>query len=310
MIQLNLTYTSIDVNNGIVSKLFGSIIPKILEIPTNDICYCQFDCEYYEKVFATVDGVDWWKNDKSTLPLFQKIVATDTITLEMYKDGVKVDDVDNNTYGDFYDSFSLAPLYVGFVADWFKIKEVFGYGNYYFKVLYTQIGTSKEYFTHNYRLMPYSDYLANDTVRIESYQTGGILSSPFDFSLLLPELPNGWYNSYRIKGNFGKKTPKLEVVNYVNSNYVLQQIQDKIKIEYQLETNLLPSDITNVLVYDNMLSNTLLITDYNIFNSEILRRISVYPIDISIVKHLKNNRNQVFSIKFADKNENNIKSNN
>lgn len=310
MIIQQIAYNTINSSTGVVAKLLGAMLPKLADVPTNDTCYCKYECEYTEKVFASADGVDWWKNDKSTLPLFQKLVLSDTIVFELYKDGVKVADISDNTLGNFYDAFSLAPLYVGFVADWFKIKTIHGYGIYDIQVISTILGTAKTYYSQYFKLMPYSDDLANNTVRIESYQTGNILSSAFDYSLLLPELPNGWYQSYRIAGMFGWKTPKLEVKNYLTSNYKLTQIQDKISIEYTLETNLLPSTILNILMYDNILSNEFFVTDYTILNSEVFRRISVYPIDISKIEHLKHNRNQIISIKFADKTANIIKSNN
>lgn len=310
MIIQQIPYNTINSSTGVVAKLLGAMLPKLAEISTNDICYCMYECEYTEKVFASDDGIDWWKNDKSNLPLFQKLISSDTIAIELYKEGVKVADISDNTLGEYIDTFTNAPLYVYFCADWFKIKTVHGFGNYYFKVVSTILGATTDFYTQNYRLYPYTDELANGTVRIETYQTGNILKSAFDYSLLVADLPNGLYQSYRINGIFGYKTPKLEVKNYLTPNYKLTQIQDKVSTEFTLETQLLPSTISNILIYDNILSNKFLITDYNILNDEIYRRVEVYPIDIPKFQHLKNNRNQIISIKFADKIDNNIKSNN
>lgn len=308
MIILSLPNTTpYTYGTGMAVKVTGNTIPSITDVETNDICYCEIECEYTEKVFAS-DTTNWWENDKNTF-LFQRILDTDTIALELWSDSAKLADIGDDTYGEYYSTFIDAPLYRYFILDWQKVKNAFGYGYYQVKAQKTIIGSSSTYESHLFRLLPYSDRLANRTVRIETYQTGNIISSSFDYSKMLNELPNGYYNSYRIKGQFGWRTPKIEVDNFYNQNYKLKQIQDKITDEWTLETNLIPSSISNTLIYDNLLANSVLITDYYLMNNEIYRRKEVYPVDISDVKHFDHNRNQIFRVKFVNKIENNIKNN-
>ena len=293
-------------SSGVVTKLFGQKIDKVVEIQTNDICYCGLECEYVETVFATSTN-EWWKNDKNSF-LFRKYITSDTISLELWNSTEKIADITDNTYGDYYASFTNAP-YVYFVVDWQKVKNLEGYGYFRIKAVQNIIGTSTTFESHLFRILPYSDILADKTVRIETYKTGNIISSPFDFSKMLTELPNGFYNSYRIRGQFGWRKPKIEIDNFLNQNYKLKQIQDKITDEWTLETNLIPASVSNILIYDDLLANRVLITDYNLMNNEIYRRKEVYPTEISDATHYDMNRKQIFRIKFVNQIENNIKNN-
>lgn len=289
---------------GLAIKLESQNLASVSELIQNNIDYCQYECEYIEPVFANVGG-DWWENDKNSF-LFQKVVSADTITIQLWKGNEKVADISDDTYGTYYSSFTNQPLYRGFIVEWEKVFDEEGAGLYQIKADLDIMGNASTFESHRFQLLPYSDILANGTVRIESYQTGNILASEFDYTDLLD---GGWYNSFRIKGFFGFKTPKLEIDNYLNQDYKQEQIQDKVSTEWTLETNLLPSYISNVLAYDNILANKLLITDYNIFNTEIFRRIEVYPQEFGDVSHYANNRNTKFIIIFTNKIDNNIKTN-
>jgi hypothetical protein len=87
------------------------------------------------------------------------------------------------------------------------------------------------------------------------------------------------------------------------------QIQDKIVEEWELETNMLIFDVHDILIKDNIRANKILLSDYNVFNEEIIRRKELYCIDISEKKSFKKNKMSKFLIKFTNKLDNNIKTN-
>ena len=292
------------IGEGLATKQQGITIPEIIEEATNDICYCDYECPYIETVFAEVGG-EFYKNDKNSF-LFKKLIAVDSIVIKLYKNGVELATISDDTYGTYYSTFAAQPLYIGFVIDWEKVLNLSGAGFYQLKAELTIIGNSSEYESQQFRLLPYSDIAADGTVRIECYNTGNILSSQFNYTDLIQ---GGWYQSLRILGFFGLKEPALNVDNYRNQEYKLRQIQDSIQNTFTLETNLIPALISNIITQDNILANEIYITDYNILNPELYRRISLYPSEISDATTFAKNRNQKFIIKFTDKIDNIIKSN-
>lgn len=255
---------------------------------SNDFCYCRLECEYTELAFAEAGG-DEYKNDKSSF-LFQKMVGADSIVFELYKAGALVATLNDDTLGIYYASFPAQALYTGFVIDWGLVADAHGFGVYQFKAQQTILGDASTFESRVFRLMPYADDLADGTVKIESYQNGNIIGSPFDYTDL------NWYSSYRVAGRFGGKSPVIEVDNYVKSDFTKAQIQDRIRTEYTLQTRLLPSVVANAVAYDQVLANSILITDYNVLSHELYRQIQVRPISID-AKEYEQNRRMSFEIK-------------
>ena len=121
-------------------------------------------------------------------------------------------------------------------------------------------------------------------------------------------IENGWYQSYRIKGKLTELSPKLEVDTYFTSVYKKTQIQDKVIRQFELQTNLIPSFIERILIDDNILANEFLVSDYNIFNSEVFFRKSLYPSEINR-KYFTNSINSIITIKLEEKVQDRIKRN-
>ena len=265
----------------------------------DDFCYCSIECDYIEPVFYDLPDGDL---DQRSF-LFQKKKSTDTIVFELYKNGLKVADITNDTYGTLYDGFDNQPNYVGYLLDFQKVFDELGAGQYFFKSVMNLLGVDIEKNSNKFNLAKYSKLAANKTVKIESYQKGNIMRSEFDFTDLLP---NGWYQSIRLYGIFTDKTPVLEQDNYLNSEYVIEQIQDKIITEYTLSTNYIPASIYNMLFFQDILANKILITDYNILNEDQYFRIDVVPVDVEKERVKRRSR---FTVKFKERIENNIKTN-
>ena len=289
------------INSAMAVKSLGnSSLPTPKTTETREVDCCKFECGYVATVFAKVGG-EYWENDMRSF-LYRKLTASDTITIKLFKNGTELATISDNTYGTFHSSFTLQPLYVGFILDFEKVANVSGFGRYQIKTDVNIAGVTDTLSSEVFKLIPYSDLQANGTVRIESYQNGNILRSQFDHTGL------NWYQSYRIRGRLTREEA-FETDNYVTNEYQKSQIQDKIINNWTLETGLIPANISNELVYNNLLANKFLITDYNILNHEIYRRVELYPSEINESVNLVRNSNKKYLINFVDRNDDIIKRN-
>ena len=302
----------IDINNtapftakdGIVTKQQGQVFSALEGVEALDFCYCKVECEYVELALFS-EGGDSYKNDKSSF-LFTKQLSADTISFELFKSGVKIDDITDNTYGTLYDGFDEQPLYKGYLVDWKKVYDEHGVGVYQFKAILNIIGQETIFESQKFQVVPYSVELANGTVKIETYQTGNIISSPFDFTDLIQ---GGWYQSTRLKAVFGNKQPTYEEDNYVDELYRIKQIQGKIIEQFSLSTKYLPSLIANDLFYSRILANRIYISDYNILNHEVYKSIDLVPVEPDTVEYQNTKTGVRHEWKFKKRVENNIKTN-
>jgi hypothetical protein len=288
------TYTS-----GNAVKELGPSLPEIPVDENNDICICDYiQCQYIEKVFASQSpNNEWYKNDKNEF-LFRRFVTTDTVDIELYKDEVKIEDLNTNTFGTFYNGFPSGnteqQLYVGFLLDWELVQATYGNGFYQVKAQLNIIGVASTYESRTFNLLQYSDIDANKTVRIESYQDGNIFGSSFDFTGL------NWYQSLRLPGTFGNPTPVLETDNYINSNHESRQITAKNSREWSLTTGLINYEVGTKLLYNKLLANRILITDYLIKAESIFRRVDVIVQEID-KPEIKGIPDRSYNAKFTDR---------
>lgn len=271
----------------------ATVVSSLSTVNTNDYCY-RGECCYKETVFA-LPGGQWWKNDKSSF-LLKKLFSAETIVFTLLKDGLLLSTLDNNVLGEYY-SFEN---YTGFVLYWENVYSLYGAGNY--QVIGT-LSSQGIWQSQEFGLQLYDDLKADGTFRIEAYQVGSILRSGYNYD----ELGISWYQSYRISGMFGLKTPSLESDFLMTSDRKMLQLQDKVVYEYELQTGLIPSQVGNVLLEDTILGNEIFITDYNLYNSEIYRRVPVKSSGIKEVKHYPQNRNCIYSISFKDRFDNILK---
>ena len=149
------------VGDGNAFKILGESLPIIPPTEIPDFCICNYiTCQYREKIFADVATDDYWKNDKSEF-LFKRLVAADTVAIELYKDGVKVDDLNTNTYGTFFNGFpsgsSEQQLYVGYLVDWKLVQTAFGFGEYVVKAQLNILGNAAEFESRTFNLCQYSE---------------------------------------------------------------------------------------------------------------------------------------------------------
>lgn len=285
--------------SGMATKIQAPPIVEPDEVPVNTFCYCKYECDYIEKVFADAVSDDYWKNDQNTF-LYKKLLSTDTVTIKLFKNNSELATITDNTYGTYVNGFASGnaeqQLYVMFIIDWKKVllEPGAGVGEYQICTELNILGNTITQESQKFRLYPYSDENANGTVRIETYQNGNILGSPFDFTDL------NIYNSYRIPGTFREQAPKFETDRYRDKTYKLEQIQDSAIPQWLLKTGRISRVIIDMLTRDSILANEFLVTDYTIKNDGIFRRVSVYPEGIDKIDIGKNIRG-VFEIPFTDK---------
>lgn len=291
--------------NGMATKLLAKSLPEIVSIPVSEIDYCDFENPFSQVVFGS-NTTDWWKNDKSRFT-FKRYITTDSVVIKLWKNGVEVATLNNNTYGTFTNGFfgggaTEQELYVSILLDWKLVWLAFGHGNYQIKADLTIIGNSTNFESIPFLLLEYTDVRANKTVRIETQMDGKINGSIFDYTNL------DLYHSYRILGDFIENVEEIEVNKYKTSQKEWRQIQDKVIENYELRTKMLPRIVTSELTKIVSLANSIKITDYKILAEELYRRVEVYPVNFEKTQ-LENNRKSIYNIKFTAKKELNIKRN-
>lgn len=300
MIIINLPNTTpYSYGSGNAGKILGPSLPEIPVAEINDICICDFiQCVYTEKVFASqAPNNEYWKNDKNEF-LFKRFVAGDTVDIELYKDGVKVADLDDNTLGEFTNGFSSGSaeqqLYVGFLIFWELVQAAHGNGSYQIKSQLDIVGVKSTFTSRTFQLITYNDVAANNTVRIESTQNGNIIGSQFDFTDL------NWYQSLRLPGTFGSDSPVLETNDYVDSDHNSKQITAIMKPQWFLKTGLINYEVGTKLLYNKLLANQILITDYLVKAESIFRRVDVMVSEIE-KPEIKGTPNRVYNATFTDR---------
>jgi hypothetical protein len=303
IVQLPNT-TTYSITSGMATKIKGESLTEVISPEVNEICYCKLECEYKEKVFASISN-DYWKNDKNTF-IFRRLISTDTVTINLYKGNVLIATIVDNTFGEFINGYpSGTPdqqLYVVFTIYWQNVFNTFGGGQYQISTDLNILGNTSTELSTVFNLQGYSDQNANGTVRIETIQNGNIIGSPFDFTGL------NVYQSYRLGGKLTEITPTLEDDSYLDFDYIKNQIQTKLIPKWLLKTKRIPRVVSILLSRDTILANEILITDYNIFNEAIFRRVSLYPESIDKPDIGKTTK-PIFEITFVDKIENTIKRN-
>lgn len=222
-----------------------------------DYCSCSIRCAYNEYAFS---GNDDYTNDKTSF-LFRKIRSADTIAIELRKNGAKVADLDDNSYGTYYSTFTAQPLYVGFVIDWGLVEQALGAGTYTVFTTLTLLGSSVTTESHQYIVLPYDEEMAHDTVKIESYQTGNIEGNPFDFRGLID---GGWYQSIRVQARFSFTGVDKEEDRYLNSQRALVQNYETAVRTYSLSTRLITDKLMYRFANYELLANRLEISAYDL----------------------------------------------
>lgn len=303
MITIQLNDSSPYVEEGMAVKKLGEALPEIPEVLETDFCPFVFGGQFEFCVFAHEDGTDW-KNDKSEF-MFKKFIANDSVDMELWKDDIKLDDLNNNSYGSYFPTFNGTAgqlLQKGYLINWLDVYLAHGFGRYTIKANLSIVGNSSVWESDVYNLVMFTEERADRTVSIVSNQNGNIMSSVFDYTGL------DWHQQIRLKGTFYEEGETLEKNAYRTQAYKQKQIQDEIIENWALELDFLPRNISEFFIKDRALSNEFNISDYTLMNEKVHKLVGVYPESIEKTR-LTNHRNSNYLIKFTSKIKNVIKRN-
>jgi hypothetical protein len=177
------------------------------------------------------------------------------------------------TYGTFFaiNHQELNPLYTGVEIDWTKVLNVLGSSIYKVRITQTTLNREFERETHLYHALPYNELAADGTMRIKS-QHQGYFTNGLDYSHL------NWVSMVRVPAVIVGKTPVKQDSDYValeGIKRITKPIQKRTTTEWNLETMPIPEIVYNKLIYDNLLSDVVEITDYSVMSKEKLRNLRV-----------------------------------
>jgi len=286
--------------SGNLAQLRGvSSIQVPAEPAVKTICPCDFRCPFVEWAFV---GSGDYESDKASF-LFTKVSVVDSIEFKIIKNGVVKATVSDDSYGAYYSTFTAQPLYSGFIADWALISAAFGYGHYQIRASLTIIGTSYDIDSHVYHVVPFNLRFAHNTVKVESYQTGQIVSG-FDFRGLVD---GGWYSSLRVPATMVMQG-SMESDRYFDSQYRLIQNRDRVIRTFNVNMRLIPDQIHDHFVGFVSLANYNRLSAYDAYSEQEWRNIEVVCENIGDFDS-KSNGFGVFSMEFKDRRENIIKRN-
>jgi len=273
---------------GTQSSLIKIPLPKV-EV---DFCSCEFACDYIEPaLYSSVDKTA--RNSDTTSILLELSAASSTFEIKLINKSTSVETILNDdTYGQYFGQGDLEqPLKVGMIIDWELVGTGIGNATYQVSVSVTNFGDVVTELSHLYRCAPYSDIVADGTVKIITVNEG-IIDGGVDYDGM------SWTRSVRFEGKFGLPSFSLETTDYEDNSRNWNQNQDRIDITYKLSTDILPSNISNQLILNDTLANQILIYDYNLLNTEVFNGVDVRPVSIDDPEYFEHNPNGSYGFTF------------
>lgn len=276
-------------------------IPKIDE-PVETIKECCYQAE----VFAQTEDSDDDKNDYTGF-WHKKQVPNETANFVLVNVETSDEyDLDDNTYGTYKDFGTISdnPNLKTFILKWKKVLELHGEGLFTVVKRVSIAGINYEEAQVNYNLRVYSVNRADKSVRIDIKTDGLMERLKVDFA------NSGFETSLRFNGFFGRREPKYEEDTIVYNNFVKEQISMMQTNEYTLQSNLLPSCMTQPIIDFLLFANDIYLNDYNLNNH--LRNIIKLPVKFADNKgtsYFSTTTKAVLNLTFSDKIIDNIKRN-
>ena len=287
----------------------ANVIEMLPDDYLQSACSCPCVCGGCddELVLHDSDGISNYSNDKTTF-IFNKELPGDDYDLKLYpKDGTDADGITIDTnIADIYDygdlPYDTGAILSGFHIKWILVFSLHGNGDYIIRGTITKQGREFDYESHCFKLRTFSCEMARDTVKIEAYQNGYIISERIDLS------GTNWLTSIRLPGKLIRNTPKLVTSNYISEGRVQKQIQDRVDDEWTLELWNMKTKFKNLLIYNLILNNDFYVSDYNV-NEEKYNRIALAPDSIERVKAQAYNPDPRVTLKLKSRIQDTIKRN-
>ena len=277
---------------------------KVIKLPTVEdvVCACgfvSFSCDYEELAFTNQDDeTDTYRNDFKSI-LINLLDDSSSYEFSLIaSDGTET--ILDATYGTLFDKGfnTLQPLKVGFRIDWFKVFNLLGGDVYKIRIKQTDFETEIVTDSHNIKLMKYSELASQGTVKIETVQKGVYLQGQ-NFEGM------NWSNMNRVVADFGNESQQTEVSRLKDANYKDFDIQNEYFYQYTLSTNLLPSEIADFILNNDIKTDEIFISNYDVYayrqykDLEVIAEGTTEPSEDYV-----RNKNKKFNITFNDKTKN------
>ena len=261
-------------------------------------CYCSYICKENVKLFGGSSLS--WQNDRTSYA-FVKTISTDTGVISLWKNGVKLTDITDNSLGVYIASYTDKPKQYSFVADWDLIYTAHGVGEYEIRNNYTVLGVANEYLSGKYDLELFSDESAHGYVKLEWMQEGEIENNVFSFCTPL-------YHSIKIKGDVTIGTPETIKDSYQNSNRDSKMFRTEQKNNYIVKTKLIDKKLLSLLNENTFLSEKITVTDFNLFGTKFIQKDLSFE-EVSNLEDFLATSKMDLEILFKDYKQNIIKNN-
>lgn len=287
---------------------------SLVQTSSTDCCWCSCESVIPAFVYLT-DVANKEKNDWYSW--IMKIPSNATVEITLTDLDTDTDySITDNTYGNFYDVDALKDNVFGLIIEWYKVVQLYGYGNYSVRIVVKNLATNtifdKTYPT--FQVMPYTCDAVHGTVRLETYNSGYI-EGGFDYRDLdfggVPGTheygkPKGWGQQIRWYGRLEVSNLVTNIDNLSDNYRNLLQVQTQIEKEYNLRLEFIPSDVSDQIIYDNLLGDYVLLSDYNANSVKDYKNIKASLLSIDTPQPFKN-RTQIFNVKFVDYKQNRLK---
>lgn len=279
-------------------------VPKNTELTPETIKECCFQ----SIVLAQESENDDDKNDYTGI-YHKRQIPNETADFFLVNiangDEIELNDGNLGVYKNFGDISGNADLKT-FILSWKKVLNDpdLGEGNYTILKRVSVAGINYDESDINYTLKKWSVKRADKTVRIDIKTNGLMERLNIDFE------NSNFETSLRFNGFFGRREPKYEEDNIVYTNFVSEQISMRQTNEYTLQSNMLPSCITQQIFDFLLFANDIYINDYNLNNH--LRDLIKFPVKLGENKgtsYFATSTSAVINLTFTDKIVNNIKRN-
>jgi len=245
-----------------------------INVDTQVVTAKQLNCcsDLVWNVLADTTTTNDLKNDKNSFLFWFNKDVINTAVLKLVKNnGDEYTLTSNTNYGTPYDygfkTNTLSEKLVGYLVDWNKVINTLGEGMYHVKCdANTVFGATITQLSESYCLKQYTPYRAENTVRIEFYNTG-IIGSNFDekqkdFSTL------NWYNQHRFDGHFIYKNSEIKEDHILYSNGQRKYVELEQEPEFTLDLKPIPAFKHDVLRLEIVMADSISVTDYNSKNFE------------------------------------------
>lgn len=265
-------------------------------------------------VFANLsDFANTRENDKFNFTLSVPAGYTVEANITSLKDN-QVYPITNSTYGDYAAIGSLTnrPDIWGFVLNFFFLANNHGFGQYVVSIsIKNSVGTVvNEYESPCFYLKPYECHSANKTVKIMVNQSGSI-EGGFDWigiegNGLTPESVFGRYE-VRTYGKLSLVVPETTSELIPDTHRRNQLIQRGIIKNYELELRRVSGILSNAIMYEYMLGNPVIVSDYNLDNTEVFDNVEVEYLEVLEVDKKHGNKQSNVKISLQEYRKDNIK---